>query len=72
MAAPGRISMEVIIKVMGNLMDEYGIRRNVCDRLDRNIEELTPVSYTHLDVYKRQDVTGVAVYVECFIEIGVV
>ena len=39
MAISGSISMEAIIKVMGNLMDEYGIRQNVCARLDRQIEE---------------------------------
>ena len=47
----GSISMEAIIKMMGNIMDEYGIRQNVCARLDKQIEA---VSYTHLDVYKRQ------------------
>ena len=39
MAISGSISVEAIIKVMGNLMDEYRIRQNVCARLDRQIEE---------------------------------
>ena len=34
--------MEAMIDVMGNLMDEYAIRENVCARIDRNIEELEP------------------------------
>ena len=35
-------SMEAMIDMMGDLMDKYGIRQNVCARLDRNIEELEP------------------------------
>ena len=39
MAVSGGISMEAIIKMMGNIMDEYGIRQNVCARLDKHIQE---------------------------------
>ena len=41
------------IDIAGLQLDNYTVREMIM-RVDRRISEKIPVSYTHLDVYKRQ------------------
>ena len=36
------------------LLTGFGIKDSIANVVDYQFEEITPVSYTHLDVYKRQ------------------
>ena len=55
--------MRAVVAVIGK--DTVGILAkvsNICAECNANVMDVTPVSYTHLDVYKRQDMCNTVAY----------